>query len=418
MCPIYIDNLEKPVTKIEFQYLEYKWLSIDTAEFLGKYFLLQLNCHNQSSPPLITLSNSSQIGGYFGQILNNFHTFEDNSMQRQTIWIVCQWKLDRNSWIGDLTNESADIACGLVMTRLRKNYINFSPPLFPIQFDVIYRRLDQHEWNYSFYLQPCNMKIWCIFAISLIVILVKILANKRLKKKNCTDCVINFINEFLLCWPFVLLGNLNCISLKSIKFVFAIYVAFSMLILFSYSSVLTSLLATTKMKIPFSSLEDMLEKKNFLPVITYGHKLEEIFMKPPYENRTVLKVKSSKKAIEVIYSEKFGFLSSLLNVQHLIHRNCSFAVAPHFIDREFGRIAYSKQFEYVDYFNYKILLLKETGILSAEFKRFFPSFESCPEEPFNPISFGQIIGPFILIMSGILISILLLIIELIAYKCN
>uniref|UniRef100_T1JA42 Ionotropic glutamate receptor L-glutamate and glycine-binding domain-containing protein n=1 Tax=Strigamia maritima TaxID=126957 RepID=T1JA42_STRMM len=424
------DNHMEPDTEIEFQYLGYKWLKIDNS-------LKQLSCHdlpisniqsdekNQYAPkvvkishfdgaPLFTISNSSKIGGYIGQILNPFLTVFNISFKITLSKKKQYGSFINGSWtgmVGDLINGLADIAPALTMSRQRSDYINFSPPIFPMQFDVVFRKLDQHERNYTFYLRPCNKEIWlCVLGISLIVILVKVLANKR--SENCLNCFLNFINDFLLCWPIVLLGNLNSFSLKSIKFVFTIYIAFSMLLLFSYSSVLTSLLATTRMRIPFSSLEDMLENTDYMPVVLKGHKLEEIFVNSPYKNKTVITVETIEEAIEETYSKKLGLLLTLTSVRG----NCSFAVAPKIIKKDFARFAYSKQFDYRDYFNCKFLLLKQYGILSIEFERLKIMVEKCPEKPINPISFGQIIGPFVLIITGIQIALLLGTIELIAYK--
>uniref|UniRef100_T1JPF7 Ionotropic glutamate receptor L-glutamate and glycine-binding domain-containing protein n=1 Tax=Strigamia maritima TaxID=126957 RepID=T1JPF7_STRMM len=426
---VYKNNLFKPVIKltiifvvIEFQYLEYKWLSIDAAEIPRKYSLLV--CQNQSSiysvPPLITLSHSLKVGGFFGQVFNIFHTAFNVSFKTVRTEDGQFGTVINGNWtgmMGDLVQGKADIAPGLVVTRRRSNYINNSPQVYPVQNDIIYKKITHYEWNYTFYFQPRTLKMWlCIFAISLAVILVKVSANNVLRKKDFMSNFRNFMNECVLCWPIVLQGNSIIFSLKSTKLMFAIYISFSMLILISYNSKLTSLLATPRMKIPFTSLKDMLENTHFLPVILIGHKAEEIFMNSTYENTTVKKVRTSMEAIESIYRDKLGYIDTLLAVENLIRGNCTFAVAAHFISRGPATLAYSKQFEYMEFFNSKILLLKQYGILPIEFKRFYPGLESCPEKPFNPISFGQIIGPFVLIMTGILIALLLGIIELIAYK--
>uniref|UniRef100_T1JKI2 Ionotropic glutamate receptor L-glutamate and glycine-binding domain-containing protein n=1 Tax=Strigamia maritima TaxID=126957 RepID=T1JKI2_STRMM len=373
---------------------------------------------HSTGPPT---TNSSTISDYYGQILDPFHTIFNISLKI----IQCQdsqfGTFINGSWtgmIGDLTNERADIAPGLSMSRRRIDYINYSPPLCPIQFDVIYRKLDEHEWNYTFYLQPCNMEIWlCIFAISIIVILVTVLANYVSRSKQSASCLLNFSHELLLCWPVALLhGNLISSTWKSMKFVFAIYIAFSMLLLTSYNSKLTSLLAIRKVKIPFVSLNGMLENTDFMPIVVKGYVLEEIFVHSSYENKTVLKVISTEEGIKTTCSGKFGFLGSWLAIQDLIPENCCLAAAQEFIRREFIRFAYSKQFAYRDYFNCKILLLKQYGILSVQFQRMSHEPEICSEKPFNPISLGQIIGPMILIMAGILIALLFGLTEIIASK--
>uniref|UniRef100_T1JLK6 Ionotropic glutamate receptor C-terminal domain-containing protein n=1 Tax=Strigamia maritima TaxID=126957 RepID=T1JLK6_STRMM len=316
-----------------------------------------------------------------------------------------------------------DMIFGIVMTRQRNDAVKFSPQFFPLQYDIIYRKLDQQEWNFTFYFQPCTIEIWlCIFAACVTVILVKVLAENSLlrtiisRRNPVARHFLNVINELLLCWPIVLQGNFNSFALKSMKFIFAIYTVFSMLLLISYNSKLTSLLATTTMKIPFTSLDDMLQNTDFTPVILYGGRQEETFMNTAYANKKVLRVPSHKKGIESVYSGKFAFLEALMLVENLIRRNCSFAVAPNYLSKEAIALAYSKQFAYTDFFNSKSLLLKQYGILSCAFKRFIPSWEGCANNPFNPISMGQTIGLFILMMAGIFISLICGIIELIVNK--
>uniref|UniRef100_T1JM75 Uncharacterized protein n=1 Tax=Strigamia maritima TaxID=126957 RepID=T1JM75_STRMM len=431
---------------IEIRHLGYIWWSIDEAQS----FFLKLSCDNQSIrniqndykspnlqteirvtvvefPPdtIFTSLNTSltvDLGGYFGQLLKIF------KMQYNISFTIFPSKsnqfgvLINGSWtgmIGDLTRGSAGIATGVSMTSQREDYVRFSPSIYLKQYDIIYRQLDQYEWNYDFYLQPCKMEVWlCIFAISLTVILLKVVANYVSRNKNFACILLHSSEQLLLCWPIVLQGNLNGVSFKSLKLVFGIYIAFSMSVLMSYTSILTSLFAIPDTKVPFNSLEDMYVKTNFLPVILKGGVLEEIFLKPPYENKSVLRVNTLIEGIESVYRGKFGLVQSLQAVQHLIGSNCSFAVAPRYVKKESVAFAYSKQFAYIDYFDSKILLLKQSGILSVEFKRFYPDQQKCSESLFNTVSFGQIIGPFLFIMSAIIISLIFGILELIINKCK
>uniref|UniRef100_T1INX5 Ionotropic glutamate receptor C-terminal domain-containing protein n=1 Tax=Strigamia maritima TaxID=126957 RepID=T1INX5_STRMM len=406
----------------EFQYLGYKWLRIgDQAILHEKNALLRLNF--QSFPPLATLTsvnNSLILGGFFGHIFNIFNTDFNISFEI----IKCKdsqfGAFINGSWTGmisDLTQGLADISLSALISRQLSGHVHFSPQMFSLQFDVVYRILERHEWDYDFYSQPCQMEIWlCVFAISLTVIIVKGLVDNVLNKKNCASSLRNLINDLLLCWP---IYYSHRFSSKSIKFIFGIYIAFSMLLLISYTSMLTSLLAKPDAKVPFSSLTEMLEKTDFTPVIFKGGKFEEMFSKTPYENKRVLRADTGAEAIDLIYSGKMAFLGALKEVQQFIGENCSFDVALEHISREQMAIAYSKHFPYVDYFNFKILLLKQYGILSVEYERatFFNDLQRCSlQTPFNPVSFSKTVGAFVVLMSGVLISLVVGIFELIVHK--
>uniref|UniRef100_T1JMM8 Ionotropic glutamate receptor L-glutamate and glycine-binding domain-containing protein n=1 Tax=Strigamia maritima TaxID=126957 RepID=T1JMM8_STRMM len=370
-------------------------------------------------PDIILPENKSLIlGGYFGQLFDIFNkkfniSFKISQNKHFGAFINSSWV----GMVGDLTYGRADISTGISMTSQRGKYIKFSQEFYLYHLDIIYRNLDQEKWHYAFYLQPYNTDLWlCIVAISLVVIVLKVLENYVLRRKHFGSWVTNFINELLLWWPIVLQGNLLNFSLKSLKLVFGIYIAFSMLLLISYNSKLTSLLAITHLKIPFSSLEEMIASTNFLPAILKDSSSEEMFRKPPYDNMDIVRVESLIEGIESVYSGKLGLIASFQVVQHIIGRNCSFDIAPRYINKEPISLGYSKQFAFVEYFNYKISLMKQYGILSAEFKRYYPARQICIEKNFNPVSFGEIIGLFIFTISAILLSLIVGIFELIIGK--
>uniref|UniRef100_T1IYS4 Uncharacterized protein n=1 Tax=Strigamia maritima TaxID=126957 RepID=T1IYS4_STRMM len=112
------------------------------------------------------------------------------------------------------------IDSGVVMTRQRRGAVTFSPQpqLYPSQFDTIYRQFNQqHEWNFTYYFQPFTIEMWlCTFAASLTVILVNFLAENKIIYREQP--------------------NQYCTLLTK----------------------LTSVLATPRMKIPFTSFDDML----------------------------------------------------------------------------------------------------------------------------------------------------------------
>uniref|UniRef100_T1JNE2 Ionotropic glutamate receptor L-glutamate and glycine-binding domain-containing protein n=1 Tax=Strigamia maritima TaxID=126957 RepID=T1JNE2_STRMM len=442
---------------IEICYLGYKWLRIDNA----KNSFLLLNCDNQSVSyaqigyfltirniqidnesqclpremrisvvdfpldTILTYRNKSltvEVGGYFGQILNIFETQLNISLKLIASKTNQFGALINGSWIGmidDLIQGKADIATGVSMTSQRGDYVRFSPTIYSKQFDIIYWKLDQFEWNFNFYFQPCKIELWlAIIAVSLIVVLLKVFESFILRQKPFESCFLNFIYELPLCWPIVLQGNLHSYSFKSTKLVFGIYIGFSMLVLIYYNSILTSLLAIPDTKIPFNSLDDMFDNTNYLPVILKGSNLEEIFLKSKYENMSVLRVDTLAGGIESVSRGKYGIIQSLQAVQYLIGNNCSFAVAPHYLKKEPVAFAYSKQFSHKEYFDSTILLLKQYGILSAEFKRVYSDQQKCSASSFNTVSFGQIIGLFTFIMSAIIISLIFGILELISVKVN
>uniref|UniRef100_T1IWG5 Ionotropic glutamate receptor C-terminal domain-containing protein n=1 Tax=Strigamia maritima TaxID=126957 RepID=T1IWG5_STRMM len=383
-----------------FLLIGYKWHKIDE----GKNYFLQLSCDNQ---PIGNIQNNKEIqnfarkvrvtavefgsdmsfnyinkslitGGYFGEIFNIFSKKFNVSYipnKEYGTFINGRW----TGMIGDLTYGRADICSGISMTRWRRNAMSFSPKMFSDKYDLVYRKLDREEWNYTFYLQPYNMEMWlCAFAISLAVILVKIIGDRVTKNKQFGSSYLNLSDELLLCWPIVLQRNLFS-SLVSTKLVFGVYVAFSMLLLVSYNSTLTSLLSTSDLKIPFSSLDDMIENTNFLPAILKGGVMEEMFQASQYENVSVRRVTTEIEGIEAAYSGKFGYISSLQYLHYFIGNNCSFAAALYPISTELVSLGYSKEFVYIEYFSYKILMLKQYGILSAEFKRHYPERHRCSE---------------------------------------
>uniref|UniRef100_T1JNC8 Ionotropic glutamate receptor L-glutamate and glycine-binding domain-containing protein n=1 Tax=Strigamia maritima TaxID=126957 RepID=T1JNC8_STRMM len=351
------------------------------------------------------VNGTTTIRGYFGELFTIFSTDFNISIQI-THSKDNQFGALKGNWTGmmsDLVYGIADISAGIVVTRQRRDFVKTSPQLYSLQFDVLYRKAHTYQHDYFFFLKPFKMDVWfSIFSITLIFILINAFSKCGIKSLTLTGFINDSVNQFLLCWPIVISGKFSLFY--SVKLCLEVYIIFSMLMWNCYTSTLTSLFSTNKMEIPFTSLDDMLTNTNYLAVVINGSKVESYLTKLSYIHR-LIKVKNINDAIAAVYSRKAAFNYPLIGLTDLISNNCSLSIAPQYTSKDSNSLAYSKKFAYVEYFNNKIVLLKECGILPRIYtSNFADAVIMCSDEnSFYSIRLGQIIGPLVLVFAGILV---------------
>uniref|UniRef100_T1IWG2 Ionotropic glutamate receptor L-glutamate and glycine-binding domain-containing protein n=1 Tax=Strigamia maritima TaxID=126957 RepID=T1IWG2_STRMM len=385
-----------------------------------KNFSLLVKLTSINLPPRIDLvykNNTLTMEGFCGELFSifiaNFNISFEVSLNKDKAFGILDADLKWNGMMGDVIYGIADIAPCVSTSRTRRDYLVFSPALYTVRMEIIHLKLNYYDWDFAFFLKPYNQTIWLtLAAISLIIILSSFYTNYIFTGQSFSHCASGFSNEILLCWPIVLQSKLSVSPLYSIKFCLGIYLVFSLLILSIYTSLLTALFATSKMKIPFFSLEDMVYETDYLPVILRGSTIQDFFEKS-FKNRPFVKVNDATEGINNVVKRKAGFIMSLEIASTMINNNCSFSLAPKYVYTETISLAYSKTFPHMEFFNTKLLELREHGIISAVHNRhIMVSLECLEGNILHYTSFRQIIGPVVLFACGVLISIVVGIVEI------
>uniref|UniRef100_T1IWG3 Ionotropic glutamate receptor L-glutamate and glycine-binding domain-containing protein n=1 Tax=Strigamia maritima TaxID=126957 RepID=T1IWG3_STRMM len=426
----------KNSSKVELQYLGYTWIGINRNVISPVNNIFTLRCKNKSFqnmlhlpkkvtalPPSIDVirrNNSLTMEGYCGCLFAILTDAFNISFQINTTKDGQFGRLDDVKWtgmVGDLVSDVAEIAPCISITRQRRNVVEFSPELYSVQFQVLYRNLNFIAWNYQLFFKPFDKTIWlCVLTISTIVIL-----SVKYVFKHVWVCKHGFENEFTLCWPFAVQSSLKSTSKSncSMKIYLGVYLYFSMLMLATYVSLLTAFFTTFKLEIPFSSLNEMMYDTDYMPVFQLGSSVQEFFMKS-FPHESFIEVNTLEEGIDIVWKKKTGFFALSMDMAARInHDDCHFRFAPFYVNRETVSLAFSKHFPYMDFFNSKILQLKEVGLLSILHIRHYGVLQNCAtDNQFHAASLRQIIGPIVLFISGVLISLVIAMIEVLLRKFN
>uniref|UniRef100_T1JMA0 Ionotropic glutamate receptor L-glutamate and glycine-binding domain-containing protein n=1 Tax=Strigamia maritima TaxID=126957 RepID=T1JMA0_STRMM len=422
---------------MEVKYFGYRWIIKEGRKMFLETQILQFSCSNQFAPssnimnnlstavkvstfmfpPCIFLkekNNTTLIKGYFGELFSIFNqkfniSFDTKINKRGVFGKILDGKW--NGIMGDIVHGTANIATCLPITRMRRDYVDFSPALYKIHFKILYRKLDHREWPFNYYLKAFTKNLWLsIFAINLIIIVALMMEN------SFVVSITGFVNEILLCWPIVLVGTLTFSSRHSMKLCIFIYLSLSMLLLSIYTSLLTALFATSKIKIPFHSIEEMVYNTDYIPLCLPSSTVEEIF-KILFNNAPFMNVRSIKEGIDVAFRQKAGFIATTQVVAVVIGTNCSLTFAAKPMTSVIMAVAFSKHFAHKNFFDFKIIQLKECGLLHVLYSRYIDIWHDCIEDSlFYSISFGQILGPVVVFTCGILLSLVIGLIEVLIVR--
>uniref|UniRef100_T1INX6 Ionotropic glutamate receptor L-glutamate and glycine-binding domain-containing protein n=1 Tax=Strigamia maritima TaxID=126957 RepID=T1INX6_STRMM len=352
------------------------------------------------------VDNEMIMEGFCGQLISDLHTKFNISFRLIETKDGQFGRLKRNgNWtgmIGDVVYDKADIAACVTPTVTRNQFVDFSPELYFSNNRILYRKLDDKEWSYTFFLNPFKTKDWLsIFTISSIIIIMKQVSNYFLVKTR----IRSIMSDFLLCWPIVLLSNEPVSSVTSWNISMLIYRTFTIFMLLMYTSLLTASFSTVKHEIPFSSLEEMVIEDDYVIHVVSGYSIIE-FVTQTYQTNRLVEVESIAQGVEAVFRGQAGLIIPPEVIGKFIDKNCSLGFAPKHVFRETVSMAYSKQFPFKDYFSRKILQFKETGVLSVLYSRYMYIWQDCLlGNLFHPVDILQIFGPIIFYLIGVLISI-------------
>uniref|UniRef100_T1JL39 Ionotropic glutamate receptor C-terminal domain-containing protein n=1 Tax=Strigamia maritima TaxID=126957 RepID=T1JL39_STRMM len=334
-----------------------------------------------------------------------------------------------------LDKNESDIGTIMTITSDRAKIADFLPAVMKAEGVIVYR---QHgvKQQLFFYLEPLSNDVWiCIFCI-IFLTAVLLTINKYNYESKRRNILPNFIYYLLQCFYTLLLtGVLVIVSNLASNIILEIFQFFSILMFTSYTSTLTSILASSKEYIPFESLEELVYHTDYAICILRNSPDEEIIRtaklpsfsaawRKVQKNTNKYSAKSMKAALQLVYTSKTACLVGQVTVKFDVSENCSFRYAK--IPFYKTHIAFStrKKFIYRKMFKTYFLLMMENGVVNLVNGPylFLSPNEACKmneNQPLVvPIKLSQITGLFLTLLAGIVMSFLVFAIEKFACKYN
>uniref|UniRef100_T1JP20 Ionotropic glutamate receptor C-terminal domain-containing protein n=1 Tax=Strigamia maritima TaxID=126957 RepID=T1JP20_STRMM len=339
--------------------------------------------------------------------------------------------------LAKLYKNESDIGIALLHTKNRAKLVDFSPHIYEMKMRIIYRQVKGVVPKIFFYLQPFSTIIWTFITCLIILLAVLLTINKYFyfrmnmtkRKRRCrpkssllksmTDYVTSTFYTLLLAGVPVIVFN------SSSNIILQIFHLFSILIFTNYSSKLTSILTISKTHVPFESLEELVFNTNYAICTLSGTPTIEILRTSNLDlfsltwekiqkNPDKYVAKSHNIALQLVYTEKAAYLiDELSGILHM-KGNCSYRFAKVSLFKANLGFTYRKEFIYKRMFNKYILLLRESGVLKKLRKDFLPEIhnEACKEEnSIVALNMSIIMGLFLTLLGGIIISLLVFTIE-------
>uniref|UniRef100_T1JHE3 Ionotropic glutamate receptor C-terminal domain-containing protein n=1 Tax=Strigamia maritima TaxID=126957 RepID=T1JHE3_STRMM len=334
--------------------------------------------------------------------------------------------------LAKLYKNESDMGATLIQTKERATIIDFSSCVIQIQGKIVYRHIQEIKPRIFFYLEPFLAVIWtCITCLTLLIAVLltfnkyiyKFIITKCNKPKNLlksfTNYVINSFYTLLLTGVPVIVFNLSS------NIILQVFHLFCLMMFTGYSSTLTSILTVSKVHIPFESLEELVFQTDYSVCITKGTPEEEIFRTSKLLSFTTgwgkiqsdpnkYLAKTREIGLDLVYRSKSALLSEEIMGSISLKGNCSyrFAKLP-FYKATVGYI-YRKEFIYKN-----ILSVRESGTLQKISNDNLPAphNEGCQDKILvKQLKLSIIIGLFLTLLGGIVISLLVFAIEICIYK--
>ncbi|XP_042229089.1 glutamate receptor U1-like isoform X2 [Homarus americanus] len=212
---------------------------------------------------------------------------------------------------------------------------------------------------------------------------------------------------------------------------------FSVVVVASYSSKLISSLTVRFTEPPVKSLQDLVESRKLLWTYLNNSAMEEVFKNSApdtlfgkvgqlHKDKPGLLVNGFDEGVAAVRSKKFAYFEDNSWLEFAVaddlatHGECRMSVVrDHFFSTRFGIILQPSS-PYRDAFSLEILLMIQSGLMSAWKKEFWPVthcvVKKNAKKPLRPLNLLDMVGTFVLLVAGFALGAIALFLELVVMR--
>uniref|UniRef100_T1J0T5 Ionotropic glutamate receptor C-terminal domain-containing protein n=1 Tax=Strigamia maritima TaxID=126957 RepID=T1J0T5_STRMM len=338
----------------------------------------------------------------------------------------------------ELRSNKSELILGVhTMNTRRIKLFSFSRPVALGQYYITYKRPESVRFV-SGYRAAFTIEMWIlivayflIFSIILVLTskITKILSTTKVNSPNqidrdIYDIKITIFNTF---GALLQQGETCFRHSQSGQIIWFTFCLFAFLIFVSFSSKLTSFFTVYTEKIPFKTLNELLDNTNFSITAIVNSSANKRIDKATSDINLKIKkrlakyVESSKAGVEYVYTHGDAvFIDHDVQVCPHLRSNCSFAIIPGKSHYKHGfHLVFTKNHPLKNSFNTILGILQENGILEkiTQTIKWDPK-AYCKEQPvYNPISVDKIYNLILVMKIGIIMSGFAFILECCVSKC-
>ncbi|KAG1652149.1 Glutamate receptor 1 [Nymphon striatum] len=324
-----------------------------------------------------------------------------------------------SSWtgiIGELQKKRVDI--GLMLQEMssdKLDVLDFSPALL-YEGPTFLIPKPKRYFNWTGYLLPFEYPVWLILILVFVVIAVCLIISQ-----NCE--VEDNDSKFMMVFAvFIQQGVQRPPRNISGRILFISYAFFTLLIIQMYNSTVISYLTVTRNQLPFSDIQGLISS-DYRWIVQTGSDMEERmvngYRKERIEEKKV-QVQTAAEGVNLLnkYS-KVAYLGLKHEAEYMARNTCNFTFINLFNDKDLSylRIAYPKHSLYQGPLDTELAKMVEGGIIQKLLKKYTKATKTCETaSELTPFTLKQIILPFLILLAGKGMSVLLCFIEIFLEK--
>uniref|UniRef100_T1JJT9 Ionotropic glutamate receptor C-terminal domain-containing protein n=1 Tax=Strigamia maritima TaxID=126957 RepID=T1JJT9_STRMM len=353
--------------------------------------------------------------------------------------------------VGKIYRNESDMGISITKTTDRIKLISYSPDITKAYVKLLYHHKLGAQERFFFYLEPFSYYSWiCIIGFTvLFAVLLSIISftkNKaqRWPKKAISNLkIIYYYSRSAL---HVLLHTGISIPVHvyglSGRICLLVFHIFSIVMFINYCSSLTSILAVTRLKLPFNSFHEFINTSKYDLATLKGTRIQFLYQtksvgflflqqskddlysksyKKLSSNPEKFLVRSNKEGKDLLYNQKIAYLMEELTMAALARYDCSFRFLDEVVIETDFCFTFNKQFQYKQLFNKYIQILLENGVnqkLYTDYKREgHNAYCDRIQREIAAIKIPAVVGVFFTLCLGIGIALLVFIAEILYKIC-
>ena len=341
--------------------------------------------------------------------------------------------------IGELIDQKAEMATGsLTITAQREKAVDFSKPFMDFTMALILRKPDEKPPNMFRFLDPFSSIVWlctvmAVFAMTIFMYIVDYLSpygnRKTAKESDEPGDEFSLYNSLWFATASMLQqGPDNTPKSPSGRLLGASFWFFVLLMISTYTANLAAFFTNKKPKSTITNLEDLAKQDEIKYGVYKGGQIHT-FLKQN-SNDTVYKkmvahmtrfntfAASASVGVEKSRKGGFAYITEDPILEYYNSRSpCNTMLVKHLLEAKSYGFALPKNSELTTNLSVNILKLREQGFMEERYTYWWKTQSQCSttEKPVGldsmKIQFNSMAGVFIVLVSGVIISLILVVVE-------
>ncbi|CAB3363221.1 Hypothetical predicted protein [Cloeon dipterum] len=373
-------------------------------------------------------------GGYVGNILKNFQQVLNVTYNIKELdgYAYGLYLTSNDSWtglMGDLQRGIADVTgCEISSAKERLQYVDFTQPIQIIGRHLHFKK-PERQLNWGAFLQPFSPSIWVSLSFTLpLAASVKYLLYKLSpKNEGRTNFSADFFGVFS---ALVLQGWSGYFGGPSRRFFIWTIFACYMIVSIAYSAKMVAMRTNETPKIPINSLTDVLNKRDWdFGFVTKALERDIFQFSSPdtmlgkiWKNKIEGKkertlVSSIDEGLSKTFKGNYVFMAFNFASRQVLHQKFGLenACQIHVLKETFFKhplsIGLQKHSEIKEIFDYRLMILFETGLLDVGMQHSMIKEAVCEEEAFTKINILDVAPAMLLLSFGMVLALFVLFLE-------